>query len=100
MKEKCFIIGSLEEAQWKLRMANMERRVNSKGYHNGVYEAVSPRNLVTGKEWRLKRNFKLRSAMRGCSTVYVLSNYKDDPFACKLLNLAQRWGKSVIMEGC
>ena len=100
MKEKCFIIGSLEEYSWKVRMSNMERRVNSNGFYGGVYEAVSARKVLTGKERRLKRNFKLRRAMRSCSTVYVLTNYKEDRFACRLLNLAQRRGKSVIMEGC
>lgn len=99
MKERCFIIGSLEEYSWKVRMANMERRVNSKGFYGGCFQAVSPRTVVTGKEWRLKRNFKLRRAMRGCSTVYVLSNHVQDTFACRLLELAFKLGKRVLMEG-
>lgn len=98
MKEKCFIIGSLEEYSWKVRMANMERRVNSKNFHGGCFEAVSPRTVLSGKESRLKRNFKLRRAMRGCSTVYVLSNYVQDSFACKLVELAFKWDKTVLMD--
>lgn len=100
MKEKCFIIGSLEEYGWKVRMANMERRVNSKNFHGGCLEAVSPRTVLSGKECRLKRNFKLRRAMRSCATVYVLSNYDKDAFACKLLDIAIKRGKRVITEGC
>lgn len=100
MKEKCFIIGSLEEYSWKVRMANMERRVNSKGFYGGRFEAVSPRTVLNGKEWRLKRNFKLRRAMRYCTAVYVLSNHVQDSFACKLADIAVKRGKTVIMEGC
>lgn len=98
MREKCFIVGSLEEYAWKVRMANMERRVNSKSFQGGHYEAVSPRMVVTGKECRLKRNFKLRMAMRSCPAVYVLKNFAFDPFAAKLVAVAERRGKTLFYE--
>ena len=98
MKERCFIIGSLAEYSWKVRMANMERRVNSKNFQDGRYEAVSPRVLMNGEESKLKRYFKLRRAIRSCSAVYALREFAFDQLACRLVAFAERKGKTIIYE--
>lgn len=91
---------------WKQRLHNMEQRVASKrffarvngGECDGCYEAVSARTLLNGKESDFVRGFKLRRAIRRCSTVYVLTSTFTCMESSMLYEYAVGKGKRIIHE--
>ena len=103
---KCFVICSFAEPAWKIRCHNMEQRVGSKRFFakvNGAeavgnYEAVSARSVLQGYESDFIKRFKLRRAIRRCSTVYVVSNTFSNMEASLLYEYAVRKDKVIIHE--
>lgn len=85
----------------------MEQRVASKRFFAkvngseavGNYEAVSARNVLQGYESDFIKRFKLRRAIRRCSTVYVTRDVFTDMEAFALYEYAERKGKRLIVEG-
>lgn len=105
---RCFVIASFSVPMWKQRMYNMEQRVESRpfvarmlgvDYDTGFrFDAVSARTVLDGCESDFKRRFKLRRAIRRCSTVYVLENAFSDMEASMLYEYAERKGKRIVHE--
>lgn len=84
----------------------MEERVESKRFFSrvngrecdGSYEAVSARTVLEGYESDFIKRFKLRRAIRRCSTVYVVSNTFSDMEASLLYEYAVKRNKIIVHE--
>lgn len=103
---KVFIVCSTKQNFWKGLAHNMEKRVVSPAFFlshgddgmTAPFEAVSPRTLLTANETDGSRRKVLKDAMRGCSYVYPVGKWEDDPECVRLVRRAKWTFKRIIKD--